>query len=224
MKIRLHLKIFIFIAIFIITRQIEIYGILMLFALLHELGHMLVGVILGFKPNSIEIMPFGLSIAFESEVDNYNKKIKNGTLLTLKKIIIAASGPITNCIFILLFSIFDFYFFGIDRELILYANILIAIFNLIPIYPLDGGRIVKGILHIMYGRKEAYKYINIISNICISILTAISSIVILYLKNIAILFILAYLWSLVISENKKYKNKKEIYDRLKQENHEKVII
>ena len=224
MKIRLHLKIFIFIAIFILTRQLEIYGILMLFALLHELGHMLVGIILGFKPNSIEIMPFGLSIAFESKADNYNKKIKNGTLLTLKKIIIAASGPITNCIFILLFSIFDLYFFGIDRELILYANILIAIFNLIPIYPLDGGRIVKGILHIMYGRKEAYKYINIISNICISVLTAISSIVILYLKNIAILFILAYLWYLVISENKKYKNKKEIYDRLKQENCEKVII
>lgn len=58
MKIRLNLKIFIFIAIFIVTRQIEIYGVLMLFAILHELGHMLAGILLGFKPNSIEIMPF----------------------------------------------------------------------------------------------------------------------------------------------------------------------
>ena len=196
----------------------------MLFAMLHEFGHMLVGMILGFKPNSIEIMPFGLSIAFESKADNYNKKIKNGTLLTLKKIIIAASGPITNCIFILLFSIFDLYFFGIDRELILYANILIAIFNLIPIYPLDGGRIVKGVLHIIYGRKESYRYINIVSNICISLLTAISSIAILFLRNIAILLILGYLWYLVILENKKYKNKKEIYNRLKEQKYEKVII
>jgi len=40
-RIRLHLKLFIFIAIFILTRQIEIYGMLMLFALFHELGHML---------------------------------------------------------------------------------------------------------------------------------------------------------------------------------------
>ena len=214
MKIRLHLRIFIFIAIFILTRQIEIYGVLMLFAVFHELGHMLAGILLGFKPNSIEIMPVGLSIGFESKVDNYNKKIKNATLLTLKKIIIAVSGPITNLIFIVLFYLFDFNFFNIDIELIIYSNILIAIFNLIPIYPLDGGRIVKGILHILYGRREAYEYTNKISNICISLLTAASSIAILYWKNIAILLILGYLWYLVIVENKKYKNKKELYSRL----------
>lgn len=226
MKIRLHLKIFIFIAIFILTRQIEIYGVLMLFAVFHELGHMLAGILLGFKPNSIEIMPVGLSVGFESKVDNYNKKIKNATLLTLKKIIIAASGPITNLIFIALFSFVDFNFFNIDRELIIYSNILIAIFNLISIYPLDGGRIVKGILHILCGREESYEYTNKISNICISLLTAISSIVILYWKNIAILLILGYLWYLVIVENKKYKNKKEIYNRLKdnEEKRETIVV
>lgn len=154
MKIRLHLKIFIFIAIFIVTRQLEIYSILMLFAVLHELGHMLTGILLGFKPNSLEIMPVGLSIGFESKADNYNKKIKNGTLLTLKKIIIATSGPITNLIFIILFCFFDINFFNIDRELIIYSNILIAIFNLIPIYPLDGGRIAKGMLHIVLRKKR----------------------------------------------------------------------
>ena len=76
MKIRLHLKIFIFIAIFILTKQIEIYSLLMIFAILHELGHMLAGVVLGFKPDTIEIMPFGLSVSFEGKVENYNEKIK----------------------------------------------------------------------------------------------------------------------------------------------------
>lgn len=226
MKIRLHLKIFIFIAIFILTRQIEIYGILMLFALFHELGHMIAGILLGFKPNSLEIMPFGLSIGFASKTENYNQKIKKGTKLTLKKLIIAASGPLTNLLFIFFFLIFDISPFGINRELILYANILIAIFNLIPIYPLDGGRIVKGILHIVYGRKEAYECTNKISNICIAILTAISSIAILYWRNIAILLILAYLWYLVITENKKYKNKQEIYKKYEkiEDREEKVIV
>ena len=215
MKIRLHLKIFVFIAIFIVTRQIEIYGILMLFALFHELGHMLAGILLGFKPNSLEIMPLGLSVGFESKVENYNKKIKKGTLLTLKKIIIATSGPLTNLLFIIVFLLFPISFFGISRDIVIYANILIAIFNLIPIYPLDGGRIAKGILHILFGRKEAYRYSYMISNVTISILTAISSIVILNLKNIAILLILAYLWYLVISENKRYRTKQKIYEKIK---------
>ena len=215
MKIRLHLKIFVFIAIFIVTRQIGIYGILMLFALFHELGHMLAGILLGFKPNSLEIMPLGLSIGFESKLENYNRKIKKGTLLTLKKIIIAASGPITNLLFIIVFLLFPISFFGISRDIVIYANILIAIFNLIPIYPLDGGRIAKGILHILFGRKESYRYSYMISNVTISILTAISSIVILNLKNIAILLILAYLWYLVISENKRYKTKQKIYEKIK---------
>lgn len=186
----------------------------MFFAFIHELGHMLSGILLGFKPESLEIMPFGLSIGFKSKVENYNKKIKKGTLLTLKKIIIAASGPFINLVFIIIFLIFPISFVGISRELIVYSNILIAIFNLIPIYPLDGGRIINGILHIFLGRRDAYKYTNIISNLTISIITAITSIVILKIKNIAILIILAYLWYLVIKENRRYKNKLKIYKKI----------
>ena len=91
---------------------------------------------------------------------------------------------------------------------------MIAIFNLIPIYPLDGGRILNNILYIIKNRKQAYRYTNIVSNITISILTAISSIVILYCKNYAILIILGYLWFLVIKENKIYEKKIKIYEKI----------
>ena len=215
MKIRLHLKIFIFIAIFIFTRQIEIYSLLMLFAFLHEIGHMITGILLGFKPITLEIMPFGLSIGFEGKVDNYNKKIGKGSYLTLKKMIIALNGPITNLIIALIFVAFSINFFEIKRETIIYANILIGLFNLLPIYPLDGGRIIKYILHIIYGKKYANKYINKISYATIIVITGVSSILILYLKNAAVLIILAYLWYLVIRENKRYENELKIYKRLK---------
>lgn len=207
MKIKIDLKIFIFLIIFIFTKQIEIYGVLMLFAFIHELGHVLAGILLKFKIESVNIMPFGVSVNFNIQYQDYNKKIKKGTLLTVKELIIASMGPITNLIITIIYLIFDITFFGISRQLVIYSNILIGIFNLIPIYPLDGGRILKSIIHIKLGLKEAYEITNLASYISIMILTAISSIAILYLRNIAIIIIIAYLWSLVLIENKRYKTK-----------------
>ena len=212
MKIKLNLQIFIFLLIFILTRQIKIYGVLMLFAFIHELGHMCAGIILGFKPSNLEIMPFGVRVSFDVKAKNYNKKIKKGTILTIKKIIIALMGPITNLIFVILYLMFDMTFLGIQREFVVYSNILIGLFNLIPIYPLDGGRIIKCLVHILCGRKESYKYINLISNITIIILTFVASIAILYLKNIAVLFIIVYLWGIVIIQNKRYRKKMRILE------------
>jgi len=218
MKIKIHLKIFIFIAVFILTRQIELYGVLMLFAFIHELGHILSGIILGFKLDTLNIMPFGLSIQFKVSNKEYNQKVRMGNKLAIKKLFIALSGPLTNLIFILIFFFFNISFFGIDRELVIYSNLLIGLFNLLPIYPLDGGRILKNILHIAYGLEYSYKYTNEIAKIIVALLTAVGSIAILYFKNIAIILILGYLWYLVFVENKRYKNKAKIYESIKEAN------
>lgn len=214
MRIRIHLKIFIFILIFLLTNQIKIYGVLMLFALIHELGHMLVGMLLGFKPAKLEIMPYGVSVGFDVKCEDYNRKVKNGNMLSIKKLIIALAGPLINLIITIVFLIFNMSFFGIERELVIYANILIGVFNLLPIYPLDGGRIIKNILHIIVGLQSAREYTNQMSKITICLLTAICSIAILYIRNVAILLILAYLWYLVIIEDKKYKRKVQIINSL----------
>ena len=93
----------------------------------------------------------------------------------------------------------------------IYANFLIGIFNLIPIYPLDGGRILKEFLYIFKGLKKSYIYTYKISKITIIVLTAISSIAILYLRNFAVVIILIYLWALVFIERSRYKRKMMIY-------------
>ena len=200
MIVRLHLKIFLFIAIFIFTGQIEIYGILMFFAFLHEMGHMITGMILGFKPVKLEITPFGLSIGFEGNVENNSKKIGKTNIITLKKIIIALNGPLTNLLVVTIFCIFPIELFDFQRETVIYANILIGIFNLLPIYPLDGGRILKYILKILYGNEKVNYYIKDISYYTVAFITAISSIMILFYNNIAIIFIISYLWYLVIKK------------------------
>lgn len=218
MRITIDLKIFLFALIFVITKQIEFYAILMIYAVIHELGHLFWGLILKLKPEAFSITPFGLQISFKAEPNLYNTKIKNGTKLCLKRMILAIAGPLTN--FLIVFILMALNNVGINvnnillGEVAIYANILIGIFNLIPIYPLDGGRILKEIISIRSGIKKSYYYINKISNITMICLMFISSILLLYIHNIAILIILVYLGYLVIKQNKIYKIKSRLINAI----------
>ena len=207
MRFRIDLKIFIFIIIFCLTKQIEVYAIMMIFAVIHELGHLAAGLILKMKPEKIEIIPVGLAISFKIDVNDYNHKIEKANFLEVKKIIIALAGPITNLIIIFITGLFKLDL--ITKLIIYYTNLLILLFNLLPIYPLDGGRILKGILHITMGRKKAEKYSNIISIIMAILLSILSGIIIFKEKNLAILFVLIYVWLLVLQENKRYQKRKK---------------
>ena len=216
MRFRIDLKIFIFLVLFYFTKQIEIYALIMIFAIIHELGHLVAGILMGMKPEKIELMTFGLSVSFKININEYNKKIKKGNNLETKKILIALAGPLTNLIMILIT-----YRLKIDiikSMLIIYTNFLIMIFNLLPIYPLDGGRILKGILHISFGKRKSEKYINNISKITVIIITAITSILILYIQNISFILIDIYLWYLIIKEDLIYKKREDIYKKILENN------
>lgn len=226
MSIKIDLKIFLFLVIFLITRQIEIYVLLMFFALIHEFGHFFMGLALGLKPETLTVIPTGFSISFKTKCENYNVKIKNGNLLAIKQIIIAIAGPLINILIIFVCYIYNLTtnyttIFNTPIEAIIYANILIFIFNMLPIYPLDGGRIFKEIIHIFLGLKNSYILTNQISNIITILLTALSSIYILIYKNIAILFILTYLWIILIRENKIFNKKMNILKLISKKNIEK---
>lgn len=205
MKIKLNLYIFLFLILFLITNQIEIYALVMIFALIHELAHLICGIILGFKPDTLRIMPLGFSIEFETVVEDYNKKVLKSNIMSVKKIIIALAGPLVNLLIVIFGMIFSI------NNNIIYSNFLLFIFNLIPICPLDGGRILKNMLKIFYGNRKAYKYMNCITNILTVFLTMVASVLVLIYKNISILAIIIVLWCLIARENKKYFTYNKIY-------------
>jgi len=195
LRIKINIQIFAAIAILILTKQIEIYVWLMLFALIHELAHMSAGIILKLKPKTLEIQPFGVGIVFES----FENTEKN-------KIIIALAGPLINIIIAIVFSYINIP----NQSTIINANAMLAIFNLLPIYPLDGGRILKSMIK-MRCAEAAEDIVNKISNILMITITVASSILILIYKNIALFIIVAYLWVIVMKENKRYILKKRIH-------------
>lgn len=186
LKIKVDLKIFLIIILYILTKNIEVFAMSFIFILLHELGHAITGITLGLKIKKININVLGLSIEFE----NYGKERINN------KIIIDIAGPAINIISFIIAVIFK-------KEEIAYINILLAIINLLPIYPLDGGRIVKNVLLKKYNYKQVVGYTEKISKDTLIIITAISSILILYIKNVGIFLVIIYLWSIALKEWKK---------------------
>lgn len=72
--------------------------------------------------------------------------------------LISVAGPISNIIMAILFSLIAKFILPPDLAPLLFpiiiVNISLAIFNLVPIYPLDGAKILAGILP----RDLAYEY------------------------------------------------------------------
>lgn len=220
MKFRIDLKIFMLMILFLITNQIEIYAMIMIFAIIHEFGHLLAGILLGMKPEKIELKPFGVSIKFDIKREDYNIKIGKGNLLEIKKIFVALAGPITNAFIIIILMMYDSWKFNEqDITRMIFSNITLILFNILPIYPLDGGRILKSIIYMLKGKHIAEQYIYFISYITLIMITIISSIGILYLKNIAIFLVIIFLWGLHMREYKIYKNRKILYQMIQQEIH-----
>ena len=169
MRIKVDVKIFFIIILYIFMQSTKIFALTFIFILLHELGHLVTGITIGLKVKKINIHISGLSVEFE----NYGKQ-RNAN-----KIVVDIAGPLINIIALVIAII-------IKQEEIAYINLLLAIVNLLPIYPLDGGQILRTLLRKRFTYKETINFIESISQYTLIILTAIASCYLLIGKNIGI--------------------------------------
>lgn len=103
--------------------------------LLHEIAHAWMANRYGYKVDSIEI---GLFIGQANmNIDSINDK---------DMIVIAGAGPWINLIIFLIMPFFNMIFPCVFFNSMFTVNLFLFIFNIIPIFPLDGGRIFRSLL------------------------------------------------------------------------------
>lgn len=146
-----------------ITGQIFIFVLCTVTAVIHELGHSFVASNLGYRLNKITLMPFGAVVSGNTDGLKFLDEIK-----------IALAGPLLN----LAVSLFFIATWWIYPELYAYTDVIVsvnlsmALVNLLPIFPLDGGRIIFCFLAERVGYDRSFLLNKIIGGVFASILLA----------------------------------------------------
>jgi Zn-dependent protease len=162
-KLRIHLTFFLLLAFVFVTDIKEGYkqaGLSVLFVcaifacvVIHELSHSLVARRFGREPKSITLLPIGGVAAIDMMPTKPSQEIA-----------ISIVGPITNILIAILLALLG----GMKMAAalnnqsnltvsqifitdLIAANIMLAVFNLIPALPMDGGRIFRSILALKFG-------------------------------------------------------------------------
>ncbi len=140
-----------------------VFIICALTALLHECGHIFCAGRLGFECDKISLMPYGAAAVCNIE-----------GISPRDEIALALAGPAVN--FFLCVGVAGLWWFAPETyaytDLIFYANAAMLILNLLPAYPLDGGRILRCLLSLFLKPKTAEISTRIVSLAVVAALIA----------------------------------------------------
>ena len=155
----------------------------LLAAILHECGHLIMLKI--FKARSISINLSSLDFKI---IDSYDKSRSY-----IQDIMISAAGPFVN--FLLLFIFYNFE----NTKTFALANLVIGVFNIIPIDSLDGGKILMSFLVTKLPQRVCVIICNIISLMFILPLAVLGFYILIDTGyNFSLIIICCYLITLMI--------------------------
>lgn len=192
-KIKLHPLFIIFVCLLVALSQFWLLVSYIITIFLHELAHALVAKSKGYKLNQYTFMPHGISLSGDN------------VLFALKdEIIIALAGPLFNLclatIFIAIWWIFPVVY--IYTQTFVLANLITCFVNLLPIFPMDGGRIMLATLSKKYSRKKALNILKVFG-FAISMLFVVLFVVSTFFSpNFTFLFLGVFIFLTVLWEDK----------------------
>ena len=153
LKFKIHWSFFLLGILMLVFGKFQIFLCSLICVILHEMGHSLVGRHLGYKLNIITLLPYGAMLSGNNMPFNQDDEVK-----------IAIAGPIVNVLLIIISLALWWIFpvvYNFTYEFVL-ANLYTLSFNILPVYPLDGGRIFLALLSKKLPRKQATKFTKII--------------------------------------------------------------
>ena len=138
---------------FVATSKVYSFLVYTFCALIHELGHSIMAQKCGYKLKNVTLMPFGAIITGEVSDMSYIDEIK-----------VAFAGPLVNLsISVALVAVWwvfpETYAY---TELAVTAGFALCLINLLPAFPLDGGRILLCSLSTFLSRKTAVAICKIV--------------------------------------------------------------
>lgn len=160
----------------------NIFFLAYLFIFIHELTHILTSNLFGLRARKIIFNIHGL----KAEITNFN------LLASSKKFVILISGPLMNLFIAIIYK------FIIKDFPLAKINLYIFLFNLVPIYPLDGGRILILALKKFYpldiNKNKLFIRLNRLM-IFILFIMGIAQFI-FFMPNFSLLIVSIYLWYL----------------------------
>ena len=180
---------------FILLGRFRMIGYFMLLISIHELGHIITGLYFKWKIDKIILLPFGMLTKFDIDI---NTKL-------IEEFVVSISGVLFQLVFyIIIKDRISYYYFS-------YINWFLIIFNLIPINPLDGSKIIN-----VFINKITSFYNSLYISSCISFMCIIVLNVLLFNANKLVIFISMFLG---IETLKNYKDINNIFNKFLLERH-----
>lgn len=195
-EIKIHPLFFIFLVLAIYYNK-NIYFLLTFIVItIHECSHIFVASILGYKLKQIHILPIGE----RAVIDGIEEA------LPFEDILISLMGPLINIFFAMILRLCFWQWKDYDWVYYLFIlNLLMGLFNLIPAFPMDGGRIFRTFLLLKWDPTHSNR-ISIIISRCFAFIFCIIGIKQVYVTgyNPSLLLTGIFIWINTTIEEKNF--------------------